>query len=146
MYLLDKFAYIFLRSYISQLFGLGASVSHPSPLFHVFCNINHVLALPRREGVLSPLPLDLLLLGPSYSSSANSSSPSNACERERVRAKMAGRSLREVAEGLMYFLGCVGASMGTRDSGVRPLRVPLATLLHCVDVQVNSSYKLALRM
>ena len=85
-------------------------------------------------------------LGPSCSSSANSSSPSNACERERVRAKMAGRSLREVAEGLMYFLGCVGASMGTRDSGVRPLRVPLATLLRCVDVQVNSSYKLALRM
>ena len=54
--------------------------------------------------------------------------------------------MREVAEGLMYFLGCVGASMGTRDSGVRPLRVPVATLLRRMDVQVNSSYKLALRM
>ena len=54
--------------------------------------------------------------------------------------------MKEVAEGLMYFLGCVGASMGTRDEGVRPLRVPVATLLRRVDVQVNSSYKLALRM
>ena len=62
VYILDKIAYIFLRSYTSQLFGLGTSVSHPSPLFHVFCNINHLLALPRCEGVLSPLPLDLLLL------------------------------------------------------------------------------------
>ena len=50
---------------------------------------------------------------------------------------MAGRSLREVAEGLMYFLGCVGASMGTRDSGVRPLRVPVAVLLRRVDVDAE---------
>ena len=54
--------------------------------------------------------------------------------------------MREVAEGLMYFLGCVGASMGTRDSGVKPLRVPVATLQRRVDLQVNSSHKLALKM
>ena len=54
--------------------------------------------------------------------------------------------MREVAEGLMYFQGCVGASMGMGDLGVRPLRVPVAMPLRLVDVQVNSSYKLALRM
>ena len=35
---------------------------------------------------------------------------------------------------------------GMRDLGVRPLHVLVAMLLHCVDVQVNSLYKLALRM
>lgn len=45
--------------------------------------------------------------------------------------------MREVAEGLMYFLACVGASMGTRDSGVRPLRVPVAMLLRRVLVDAE---------